>query len=106
MPLATSSQPSSKSTLRGTFFFDPEDRIYAFHFPGHPVVPGSMIVHAFMLAAERLSISMGSCSMEGFRFKRFISPGEYSYTMEIVQDRLQCVLYDKDAIVTTGTLRL
>jgi 3-hydroxyacyl-[acyl-carrier-protein] dehydratase len=90
--------------LDGTFFFDPDDRIYTEHFPGHPVVPGSMIVRAFMLAGERLGFGEAPTSIENFRFKRFIPPGEYSYRIEPAGDRLQCTLYDRGAIVATGTL--
>jgi 3-hydroxyacyl-[acyl-carrier-protein] dehydratase len=90
--------------LDGTFFFDPDDRIYTEHFPGHPVVPGSMIVHAFMLAGDRLGFGEAPTSMRNFRFKRFIPPGEYSYRIELAGDKLQCTLYDREAIVVTGTL--
>ncbi|MBU4420644.1 MAG: hypothetical protein KKH84_06520, partial [Proteobacteria bacterium] len=38
--------------IKGTFYFDPSDRIYAEHFPGNPVVPGSLIIHAFLKALK------------------------------------------------------
>jgi 3-hydroxyacyl-[acyl-carrier-protein] dehydratase len=92
-------------TMKGTFLFDPEDRIYDTHFPGHPVVPGSMIVRAFMLAAERLASIDARCTMEDFRFKRFVAPGVYSYEIVMTDGRLKCRLYDSQSVVTTGTIR-
>ncbi len=34
--------------ISGLFFFDPLDKIYKDHFPGTPVVPGSIIISAFV----------------------------------------------------------
>lgn len=98
-------QNMDRNALQGTFFFDPDDRIYAHHFPGHPVVPGSMIVRAFMLAGEKLGLCENLCAIENFRFKRFISPGEYAYNMAIFEDGLKCTLYDGPSVVVTGTLK-
>jgi 3-hydroxyacyl-[acyl-carrier-protein] dehydratase len=93
--------------LNGTFFFDPADPIYAEHFPGNPVVPGSMIIHAFMLVAEKRGLYLGPVAINNFRFKRFVSPGEYPYRVEITGKNLKCSLLDHDSsTVATGTLRL
>lgn len=90
----------------GVFFFDPEDPIYADHFPGHPVVPGSVIVHAFMVAGRGLQDPLSAWSIENFRFRRFVSPGEYSYRIEVAGGRLRCALRDGPSLVATGTLKL
>jgi 3-hydroxyacyl-[acyl-carrier-protein] dehydratase len=93
--------------LNGTFCFDPGDRIYAEHFPGNPVVPGSVIVHAFMLAAENCASYRGVCSVNNFRFRKFVSPGEYAYRIEVAGDSLKCSLLDHDGRpAATGTLSL
>ena len=89
----------------GTFWFDPNDRIYEDHFPGHPIVPGSMIVHAFLLAGKKHRLSRSSSTIENFRFKRFISPGEYGYRIGVKGEELKCTLYDGSSVVATGTLR-
>jgi 3-hydroxyacyl-[acyl-carrier-protein] dehydratase len=94
-------------TLTGTFFFDPEDRIYTEHFPGNPVVPGSMIVHAFLLAAQSFLSCRGASSIENFRFRKFVRPGEYAYRIEPAGKNLKCSLLDPDAQpLATGTLNL
>lgn len=91
--------------LNGTFFFDPGDRIYEEHFPGNPVVPGSMIINAFLLAAQRCGSYRGVRSVKNFRFRKFVSPGEYAYRIEISGETLKCSLLDRDAFaVATGTL--
>jgi 3-hydroxyacyl-[acyl-carrier-protein] dehydratase len=95
---------SNLKSLKGTFVFDPADRIYADHFPGNPIVPGSMIVHAFTLAAEGLEFCAGPCSVRNFRFRRFIAPGEYSYHIEIAGDEMKCTLHDGHSVVATGVL--
>ena len=88
----------------GTFFFDPSDKIYAHHFPANPVVPGSLIVHAFIEAAERMAGKRNPDLIKQFKFKRFISPGEYPFQIRIAADEIRCTLFDKKEIVTTGKL--
>ena len=101
------SENDDRQILNGTFFFDPNDRIYTEHFPGNPVVPGSLIIHAFMLAAQKLGFCRGACSIKNFRFKKFVSPGKYAYRIEIAGENLKCSLLNGDApVVATGTLIL
>ncbi len=89
----------------GYFFFDPDDPIYRDHFPGHPVVPGSLIVHAFIEALDPLDQNPGTWSVTDFRFKRFIPPGRYAYCIEPKTDgRMACFLYDDGKAVVTGIL--
>jgi 3-hydroxyacyl-[acyl-carrier-protein] dehydratase len=96
----------SPERREGVFFFDPQDPIYAQHFPGRPVVPASLIVHAFMIAGRGLKGSPPVCSIENFRFRRFLSPGEYAYRIEVTGGRLRCRLREGTSIVATGTLGL
>ena len=60
--------------IKGTFYFDPADRIYEDHFPGNPIVPGSLIVHAFTEAGKKLGLEANRCTIENFRFREFVSP--------------------------------
>ena len=94
---------------QGTFFFDPEDPIYRDHFPGNPIVPGSLIVHAFMTVC-RQDQPVKLCAVEDFRFRQFIAPGEYAY--EIHGDergpgnwQILCRLFHDDKPVVTGKLQ-
>ncbi|MDO9529446.1 MAG: hypothetical protein Q7J27_09830 [Syntrophales bacterium] len=90
---------------KGTFYFDPADRIYEDHFPGSPVVPGSMIVHAFSEAGKTLGFTADGCTIENFRFREFVPPGEYSFSIELLPDRLKCRLYRGDKALVTGVLK-
>lgn len=95
--------------IKGTFCFDPLDGIYADHFPGNPVVPGSLIVHAFLKAVKTHGIIPGRCRLENFRFKEFVPPGEYPFSIEKQADRLKCRLFkphsDGLKTVVTGTVK-
>ncbi len=92
--------------LEGIFFFDPDDRIYSDHFPGNPVVPGSLIAHAFTEAGKKVLGGAGKrYIIENFRFKRFVIPGEYAYCIEVLKTTLKCFLYDRGNIVVTGVIR-
>ncbi len=89
----------------GYFHFDPEDPIYSDHFPGNPVVPGSMIIHAFIQAAVSHKMRGTAFSATRFRFKRFLPPGRYAFQMRPREDgRRDCILFDRDEAVVTGIL--
>lgn len=95
--------------VKGVFYFDPEDDIYADHFPGHPVVPGSVIIHAFSLAVEKhlgggAEPSPDFNSARKFRFKRFITPGRYAYSLLPRESVVECRLFSRERIVATGSL--
>ena len=95
-----------ESNVTGEIFFDPEDSIYADHFPGNPVVPGSLIIAAFLRVVGLAAKAEGkSWSVENFRFRRFIPPGQYDYRISWKSDgSVQCALYDDGRTVVTGIL--
>jgi len=94
--------------IKGTFYFNPSDRIYADHFPGNPVVPGSLIIHAFLKALKEEGCNKGY-KIENFRFKKFVSPGEYNFDIEMLQDQMKCTLFQNNLDLTkpivTGTIK-
>ncbi len=85
-------------------FFDPEDRIYKDHFPENPVVPGTLIAGAFMEAARGIAFDQEAFTMENFRFRNFISPGEYPCTISVKGSKLSFKLYAGKKIAASGTL--
>jgi 3-hydroxyacyl-[acyl-carrier-protein] dehydratase len=93
-----------KEILEGVFYFSPDDSIYRDHFPGYPVVPGSLIVHAFLQAAAKIGITEGYRSLENFRFREFLIPGRYSFRIERQEDRLSCLIYRGPKKLVTGAL--
>ncbi len=89
----------------GYFHFDPQDPIYRDHFPGSPVVPGSLIIHAFIEAVGRIAADGIPCTPAGFRFRRFITPGRYAFRIQSRPDgRRTCLLFDRDDTVAEGIL--
>lgn len=100
------SNPSIMCIVEGTFFFDPADMIYQFHFPGHPVVPGSVVIHAFMKAVKERGWADDIGEVENFRFKTFVTPGEYSYSLEQKGGTLNCRLFKNKKAIVTGRLRI
>ncbi len=95
---------------QGRFYFDPEDHIYTDHFPGSPVVPGSLIIHAFFTAIKEQQLERSSDSpfirVEKFRFKKFVVPGEYLYTLVFLKSKVKCSLYDGDIQLAQGIIKL
>ena len=89
----------------GIFHFHPDDPIYRDHFPGYPVVPGSLIVHAFLQAAEEYGFSGDSLTIENFRFREFLTPGHYPFRVELQDDRLNCFIYKNERKLVTGALK-
>jgi 3-hydroxyacyl-[acyl-carrier-protein] dehydratase len=97
---------TKNSTIhKGHFYFDPEDPIYAEHFPGHPVVPGTLIISAFIQAAEAIKPDQKTWKISNFRFKRFVPPGRYAFQIAPMSDgRLACTLFRDQYEAVTGTL--
>ena len=98
-------------TARGTFYFDPNDPIYADHFPGNPVVPGSLIIQGFLSAAGQLLNESAELTLKGFRFKKFIPPGGYDYEIQNTADIdqrpvLKCALFYNRRKVVTGVIEI
>jgi len=81
--------------------------VYADHFPGAPVVPGSLIIHAFMREAACLGWTV--TGVAGFRFRRFAQPGAHLFAMHREGRWVRCTLRQESgagATVATGRLRL
>jgi 3-hydroxyacyl-[acyl-carrier-protein] dehydratase len=96
---------TGRNTWEGVFYFHPDDGIYRDHFPGYPVVPGSLIVHAFLRAAEEAGISEKCVTLENFRFREFLTPGRYPFRVECLGKRLNCQIYRDDKKLVTGVLK-
>ncbi len=88
--------------ISGIFFFDPSDAIYKDHFPGNPVVPGSLIISAFVDVLKNKKDIKKSYSIRNFRFKSFIAPGEYQYEIHCGRAASKCRLFKNDAVAVTG----
>lgn len=90
----------------GTFFFDPGDLIYKDHFPGNPTVPGTQIIRAFMESVKRMAPSANHFTIDNFKFRRFIKPGEYRYRIRQQPGFFSCELFDGENPVASGRLKI
>ncbi len=99
--------PDDHKVIEGIFLFDPKDNIYKDHFPGYPVVPGSLIVHAFVTAAKRKGWIVGRWSLEDFRFIHFVSPGKCQFRIRSYDkgNVFECELRSEGKLSATGRLR-
>ena len=95
--------------IKGKFYFDPSDKIYTDHFPGKPVVPGSLIIYAFLKALKENGVNEEHKKIESFRFKEFVSPGEYNFNIEMIQDQMKCTLFQNNSdsmkALVTGVIK-
>ena len=82
----------------GVIHFDPEDGIYADHFPGYPVVPGSLIIQAF------LDLVGSVRQIEEFQFRSFVVPGRYRYRLTRRDNGWDCLLLENEQIMARGKL--
>ena len=89
--------------MRGVLRFDPAHPLFKDHFPGAPVIPGTLIIRAFLeLAAAHLP-DMRIAGIRRFRFLRFAPPGFHSWSMTMERRgpavdacRLRCSLLDRE----------
>ena len=95
-----------QNKIEGTFFFDPADKIYRDHFPSNPVVPGCLVIHAFLEAAQGIRLKDNKLSINNFRFTKFISPGEYSFTIDTEAGHLNCKLYESGKAIVSGEITI
>ncbi len=78
------------------------------HFPGRPVVPGSVIVNTFIELGRQCGLCGDEWVVRDFRFRGFVSPGEHAFHLNPESDGLKCRLFqgetDGSKILVTGTI--
>ncbi|MCP3924374.1 MAG: hypothetical protein GY714_17500 [Desulfobacterales bacterium] len=84
----------------GDFYFDPKDEIYREHFPGNPVVPGTVIIKAFidLLGESNLRV-------ENFTFRKFLTPGSCSYIIDQKENIYYCKIYSGNITYAKGIIK-
>jgi len=91
--------------IQGEFYFDPDDPIYQVHFPSFPVVPGSLIINAFLRAIQKAFTLPHNITIQSFKFIQFVKPGHATYQMKISESHIRCFLYQNNTIVAKGLIQ-
>ena len=91
---------SYQPAWHGKFTFPADDPIYADHFPHAPVVPGTLIIHAFRQEATRNGWQVRG--IRAFRFRHFATPGTYAFTITPTEYGLRCTLTQTDEAGNAG----
>ncbi|MEZ6854028.1 hypothetical protein [Halodesulfovibrio aestuarii] len=91
------------NNITGTFTFPADEPALADHFPDSPVIPGTVIIHSFVSVLREL-IPEATLSVSKFRFKSFITPAVYSYSIEAKPFGYACTLFKNNAKTVTGRI--
>jgi 3-hydroxyacyl-[acyl-carrier-protein] dehydratase len=92
--------------IMGTVHFDTADGIYRDHFPGRPVVPGTLILQGFLTALAGHGPRDETLSVIKLQFKRFLAPGRYAYRIRLTRGEARCAIFEAGAAAAVGTIVL
>lgn len=95
---------SEAKNISGSFLFDPIDKVYLEHFPGNAVVPGSLIIDAFVKVLIKNNIALKNYTINNFRFRKFIPPGEYTFHIAEASSVFSCKLFNGEKTAVTGEI--
>lgn len=88
-------------TLSGHFHYPASEPAFADHFPDAPVVPGTLIINSFVGVIREL-LPTSTLSISKFRFKSFVTPATYAYSIEPKPYGFACTLFAEGKKVVTG----
>lgn len=54
----------------------PDHPVFAGHFPGHPIVPGALLLAEALQALDRAGIATNGCDISSAKFLSPVGPGE------------------------------
>ncbi|MEN6466403.1 MAG: hypothetical protein ABFD62_14620 [Syntrophaceae bacterium] len=99
------SEAGQNSTeYEGVFHFDAADPIYETHFPQYPVVPGSLIIQAFLQALQENGIACQGLRIENFSFREFLPPGVCRFSIARRGGILECRITKDGKKIASGIL--
>ena len=93
-----------RTPLRLTATFEPGDSCFHEHFPGNPVVPGSLVVGLCMQALREHRSETGPLLLKRFSFSRFASPGSYDLSIAKQESGYLCTLSQGEFIFAQGRI--
>lgn len=84
--------------------FDPDDACFNGHFPGNPVVPGTLIMGLCLEAVRARLGNAGPLTVRRFSFARFSAPGAYELRIEDRGGEFACTLNQGDTVFARGRI--
>jgi 3-hydroxyacyl-[acyl-carrier-protein] dehydratase len=72
---------------------DPDEPVFAGHYPGQPILPGVFIIDAVCRAVPDMDLA----GVESVRFRRPVEPGDHVVAELTWRNRVRCT-----AVVTVG----
>lgn len=94
----------TQDPLRLTATFGPGDSCFHEHFPGNPVVPGSLVVGLCFQVLREHRNETGPLLLKRFSFSRFASPGSYDLSIAKQGTGYQCTLSQDEHIFAQGRI--
>ena len=74
--------------------FDKLDAIYEEHFPGNPIVPGSLIVDSAVVQIRQEFPDVQVTEIANFKFRSFVKPGRYKLELHLKESFIKVILWD------------
>lgn len=91
--------------IDGNIFFDPKDPLYLEHFPGNPVVPGSLVISGLYNESVKWELPVKTpMAIKDFKFKKFLKPGKYKYELNSEVSGVRCTIHKEGVIFATGVI--
>ncbi len=84
--------------------FDPGDACFNGHFPGSPVVPGTLVVGLCLEAVRSRLGHAGPLTVRRFSFARFAAPGAYELRIEDRGGEFACTLSQGATVFARGRI--
>ena len=84
--------------------FDPDDACFNGHFPGNPVVPGTLVLGLCLDAVRTRLGHAGPLRVRRFSFARFAAPGTYELRIEDRGGEFACTLIQGETVFARGRI--
>ena len=84
--------------------FDAGHACFNGHFPGDPVVPGTLVVGLCLEAVRSRLGHAGPLTVRRFSFARFAAPGAYELRIEDRGGEFACTLNQGDTVFARGRI--
>jgi len=75
---------AAENEFHARLFIDPNHKVFKGHFPGHPLLPGVIMVDIVRRCLEKIEgVSMRLDTASNIKFLRFLTPTEKPYSLDI-----------------------